>query len=189
MDETLIHAEILPKKQKAIDDADFTIELANQNENGEVEDYCVYVKMRPYLDECLEYLSQYYEIVVFTAGEENYANSILDVLDPDNLISHRLYRQHCICVDGRYYVKDLRIIQDRELQNIVIVDNSIISFAYNLDNGVPCAPFYRWTKNDEEFLFLNSYLMDLFHKEDVTELNRDKFKLAAIQRGDVLAPT
>jgi len=136
--------------------------------------------MRPYLDECLEYLSQYYELVVFTAGEQTYADSILDVLDTDNLISHRLYRQHCICIDNRYYVKELSIIQDRDLENIVIVDNSIISFAFNMDNGVPCAAFYRWTKNDEEFLYLNSYLMELFHKTDVRDLNREKFKLQAI---------
>lgn len=57
MDETLIHAEIVSKKAKAIEDADFTIELQGPNEKGEVEDYCVYVKMRPFLDECLEYLS------------------------------------------------------------------------------------------------------------------------------------
>jgi len=133
--------------------------------------------MWPYLDECLEYLSQYYEIVVFTAGEQNYADSILDILDTDHLISQWLYRQHCICVDDWYYVKDLRIIKDWALDKIVIVDNSIISFAYNMDNGVPCAAFYRWTKNDEEFLYLNSYLMELFHSDNVTTLNKEKFKL------------
>jgi TFIIF-interacting CTD phosphatase-like protein len=51
------------------------------------------------------------------------------VLDPDKLISQRLFRQHCVCVNDRYYVKDLWIIQDRDLKSVVIVDNSIISFA------------------------------------------------------------
>lgn len=118
--------------------------------------------------------------MVFTAGEQSYADAILDVLDPDKLISQRLYRQHCICVDGWYYVKDLRIITDWHLKDVVIVDNSIISFAYNIDNGVPIAAFYWWTKNDEELMYLNSYLMDLFHLEDITSMNIDKFKLRAI---------
>jgi TFIIF-interacting CTD phosphatase-like protein len=39
------------------------------------------------------------------------------------------------------YVKDLRIIADRDLKDIIIVDNSIISFAFNLSNGVPISAF------------------------------------------------
>jgi TFIIF-interacting CTD phosphatase-like protein len=30
------------------------------------------------------------------------------------------------------YVKDLRVIGDRDLKEIIIVDNSIVSFAFNL---------------------------------------------------------
>lgn len=86
-------------------------------------------------------------------------------------------------------MKDLRIIEDRDLKDIVIVDNSIISFAFQLNNGVPCAAFYSWTQNDEEFLYLNNYLMELFHKEDIRDLNDEKFKLKAIQDGVVIAPT
>jgi len=39
------------------------------------------------------------------------------------------------------YVKDLRIIADREIKDMIIVDNSIISFAFNMENGVPIAAF------------------------------------------------
>ena len=41
------------------------------------------------------------------------------------------------------YVKDLRIIRDRNLSDVILVDNSIISFAFNLDNGVPISAFIR----------------------------------------------
>jgi CTD small phosphatase-like protein 2 len=42
-------------------------------------------------------LSHFYEIVIFTAGVEEYANWVVDQLDPDGtVISHRLYRQHTI---------------------------------------------------------------------------------------------
>lgn len=41
------------------------------------------------------------------------------------------------------YVKDLRIIRDRDIKNIIIVDNSIISFAYQMDNGIPIKAYMR----------------------------------------------
>lgn len=41
------------------------------------------------------------------------------------------------------YVKDLRIIKDRNLKDVVLVDNSTVSFAFNLDNGIPIRAFLR----------------------------------------------
>ena len=100
--------------------------------------------MRPFLDNCLEHLSKFYEIAVFTAGEQTYADAVLDYLDEERqIIKHRLYRQHCVKVADGVYVKDLRIIKDRLLQDIILVDNSIVSFAFNLDNGVPISAFTR----------------------------------------------
>lgn len=167
MDETLIHAEILPKNGRKIEDADFQIELKNLDEQGREQEFNVFVKIRPFYDDCIENLSKYYEIAVFTAGEQEYADAILNILDPDGFITQRLYRQHCVCRNDKYYIKDLRIIEDRKLENIILVDNSIISFAFNLDNGIPCSAFYRWTEEDEEFLYLHAYLDDVFHEDDV----------------------
>lgn len=133
----------------------------------------------------MENLASFYEIVVFTAAEQDYADAILDVLDTENLINHRMYRQHCINIDDKYFVKDLRILEDRDIKDIVLVDNSIISMAFNIDNGIPVAPFYRWTKNDEELLFLHSYLDELYHIEDIRDHNREKFKLQDIQDGKI----
>jgi CTD small phosphatase-like protein 2 len=56
-------------------------------------------------------------------------------------MKHRLYRQHCINPAPGVYVKDLRIIKDRDLKDIAIVDNSIVSFAYQLSNGIPISSF------------------------------------------------
>jgi len=53
------------------------------------------------------------------------------------LFKKRLYRQDCIDVGGEMLVKDLDIFIDREKENMIIVDNSILSFAFDLDNGVP----------------------------------------------------
>ncbi len=95
------------------------------------------MRIRPYLQDCLERLSQLYEIVVFTAGVQDYADKILDQIDPERkIIKKRMYRQDCIQLQ-EFFIKDLDVFIDREKENIVIVDNSILSFAFDLDNGVP----------------------------------------------------
>lgn len=63
------------------------------------------------------------------------------------------------------YVKDLRIIRDRELKNIVIVDNSIISFAYQIENGVPIKAYTR-QENDEELLYMVTFLEEIYGMAD-----------------------
>lgn len=91
----------------------------------------VSIKMRPFLDMALDFLAKFYEIVVFTAGTQDYADAALDFIDPNRqIIKHRLYRQHCVNPCHGVYVKDLRIIADRDIKDIILVDNSIISFAY-----------------------------------------------------------
>lgn len=60
----------------------------------------IHVRLRPYLEDCLEKLSQLYEIVVFTAGVQQYADPILDRIDPEKTIfKRRMYRTECIKVD------------------------------------------------------------------------------------------
>lgn len=43
---------------------------------------------------CLEEAGKYFEVVVFTASVQAYADAILDIIDPDkNLIHHWFYRE------------------------------------------------------------------------------------------------
>ena len=39
------------------------------------------------------------------------------------------------------YVKDLSVISDRNLRDMILVDNSIVCFAFNMSNGVPIKAF------------------------------------------------
>ena len=106
LDETLIHAEIVGPSETR-DDRSFFIMLSGTS--GE-DEHKVYVKQRPYMDSLLEHMAKLYEIAVFTAATQEYADKIIDYIDPQNIVKHRLYRQHCIVRDDRYYVKDLRIV-------------------------------------------------------------------------------
>ena len=60
-------------------------------------------------------------------------------MDPNHVISSRLFRDHCVKSDG-VFVKDLGLL-GRDLSSIVIIDNAAQSFKFQPRNGIECAPF------------------------------------------------
>lgn len=66
---------------------------------------------------------------------------------------------------------------------MVLVDNSVYSFAFQLDNGVPIIPFYtnNTTCADEELKHMIYYMQCLYGVEDVRDLNRDAFELSRLK--------
>ena len=80
---------------------------------------------------------------------------------------------------GSTYIKDLRIIANRDLREVLLVDNSALCFALQLDNGVPILPFY-WNKSDDELLHLLYYLQCVASADDVRVHNREAFQLRAL---------
>ena len=116
-------------------------------------------------------------MIVFTASHQAYADSILDYIDPNNeYFAFRMYRQHCIETEEGFYVKDLRVIRNRSLSDIVLVDNSVYSFGYQVDNGIPILSYYN-DPRDEELLHLAFYIQSLLKCSDVREQNREAFNL------------
>ena len=163
MDETLIHCVDDVEKEES----DVVLEIDFPDE----ETVYAGINIRPYITECLIQASKHFMIIVFTASHQVYADAILDYIDPNHeLFQHRLYRHNCILTPEGYYVKDLRIFKPEQfnLNQIVIVDNSVFSFAFHIDNGVPIMPFYH-DKTDEEMLHLVYYLNCLSGVDDVRE--------------------
>lgn len=79
------------------------------------------------------------------------------------------------------YVKDLRIFSKVfDLKDIIIIDNSVLSFAYQLENGVPIIPFFD-NKKDEELHILTNYLDFIHNCEDFRIINRKRFKLKELK--------
>ena len=151
------------------------------------------INIRPYAIECLKAANEHFQVVVFTASHQAYADVVLDYLDPTGeLIQARLYRDSCIQPEPSWfkpgyedmdqmslYIKDLRIIRNRDLSEMVIVDNAVYSFGFQLDNGVPIIPFYK-NKDDEELHHLIFYLKCLSQIPDMRTQNKQAFQLASL---------
>lgn len=114
--------------------------------------------------------------MVFTASHACYANPVIDYLDPEHkLVSKRLFRDNCRQVSESLYVKDLTVFKNRNLKNMVLIDNAAYSYCLQLDNGIPIVPFYN-NKKDTELRELANFLIQLADEEDVRPVLRDKFK-------------
>ena len=128
------------------------------------------INLRPGLHTFLRQVSKLYEIVIFTASQSYYANEVLNIIDPSNeLISFRLFHDHCFKSPGGHLIKDLRIIKNRHLSNVVLVDNAAYSYAMQTENGVPIIPFFD-DKKDCELIELCSYLTELTKAPDIREM-------------------
>ncbi|KAG5682022.1 hypothetical protein PVAND_011414 [Polypedilum vanderplanki] len=137
LDETLVHSSFKP-----IPNADFIVPVEI---DGTIHQ--VYVLKRPYVDEFLKKMGELYECVLFTASLSKYADPVADLLDQWNVFRARLFRESCVYHGGNY-VKDLNKL-GRDLQKIVIVDNSPASYIFHPENAVPVKSWFDDTTDTE----------------------------------------
>ena len=153
----------------------FSIQLEGMEELG-IEDNLA-IRARPYARELLQRLHTLYDIVVFTAAEEAYARRVVELLDPSHeWIMKVLWRDHCIPLSTGELVKDLRVIADRSLDHVLIIDNNILSFAFQLPNGIPVTS-YDGANDDDELFFLIEYLEKLSLEANPVAINSARIGL------------
>lgn len=126
--------------------------------------------------EFLREVNSVFEVVLFTAAQREYADELLKIIDPTRrLLRYRLYRDSCVFVNG-VYVKDLSIL-GRDLSQVLIIDNSLLSFAYHLDNGILVRSWYD-DQQDTVLMELLRYLKTfILPAGDVRPILRTHFEL------------
>jgi Dullard-like phosphatase family protein len=107
----------------------------------ETQDGTSHFLLRPGAQNFIKEMAKYYEVVIFTAAQKDYADFILDRMDTEGSISHRLYRNNCSYCDN-VYQKDLSKL-DRDLSKTMIVDNNPDNFQLQPENGIYIRSWYN----------------------------------------------
>ena len=122
-------------------------------------------------------MNDYYNVYVFTASTLDYAEPIVEYLNErKRTIQGVLNRKNCMETHNGFYIKDLRIIKNRCLKDIILVDNLIHSFGLQIDNGIPILEYLKG-KEDKELLGLENMLIEMAEMEDVRDYLRSKLDL------------
>lgn len=130
------------------------------------EETKAYVQVRPFADYFLSEMGKYFEIVIFTAAAEDYADLVLKELDKKNNISYRLYRKHTEQKNG-VFLKDLSKL-GRDITKVCIIDNNRENFDLQPENGLHISSFLG-EQNDTELFLLSKDLLMIINddKEDI----------------------
>ena len=156
-------------------DLDETLVHYIEEENGDND----YVKVRLGAENFVNILSEFCEIVIFTASTQYYANIVIDGLDCKDKIDYKLYRQHTDLVDGTN-VKDLSKL-GRELSKVIIIDNIEENYKLQPNNGLNISDF-EGDEDDNELIYLMKDLLNIVNRPgldvrnelDIVRINMQK---------------
>jgi len=157
----------------------FEMQCVSADKDSEGKDKINYVTVfeRPGLQEFLEQISEFADLVLFTAGLEGYARPLVDKIDAENRFFLRLYRPSTVSTECREHVKDLSCLS-KDLCRIVIVDNNPFSFLLQPLNGIPCIPFSAGQPYDDQLLeVLLPLLKHLSRQNDVRPVLYEQFHM------------
>ena len=157
LDETLVHSQFMTFSKPS----DIVIQIEIENEIHDI-----HVMVRPGVKIFLEKMEKLYEIVIFTASVSKYADPLLDIIDKKGYCPFRLFREHCSLINTTF-VKDLKRL-GRDLKNIIIVDNSPISYVLHPENGIPILSWFE-DKSDRELYDIIPVLEFLSNVPDVRD--------------------
>ncbi|KAI3415352.1 CTD nuclear envelope phosphatase 1A [Globodera pallida] len=149
LDETLIHSHhdgLLRPTVKPGTPPDFILRVTIDNQPVRF-----FVHLRPHVEFFLSMISQWFDLVVFTASMEIYGSSVADRLDKGRgILQRRYFRQHCT-QDYNGYTKDLSAVH-ADLSSIFILDNSPAAYRNYTQNAIPIK---SWFSDPSDTCLLN----------------------------------
>ena len=100
----------------------------------------IFVQKRPGVDKFLKEMSQYYEVVIFTASLSKYADPLMNQMDTQGICTMRLFREHCTYLNG-VFTKDMSKI-GRNMKDAMILDNSPSAYMLQPECAMPIISWY-----------------------------------------------
>ncbi|KAH0552991.1 hypothetical protein GP486_006812 [Trichoglossum hirsutum] len=113
------------------------------------------IAKRPGVDYFLRYLSQYYELVIFTSTPSMIAEPVIRKLDPYRIVMWPLFREATRYKDGEY-IKDLSYL-NRDLSKVILLDTDPAHAKYQPENAI-ILPKFAGSPNDKELVSMISFL-------------------------------
>ena len=165
------------KKYSLVLDLDETLIHFKPNPNNESSGK---IMIRPYLYDFLKNIKKYYELIIFTAATQDYADPIINAIEKEEkYFDHRLYRMHTIIIDNDF-VKDLSKL-GRDLNRTIIVDNMKQNYKNQPNNGITIRPF--WGKDVEDTALVD--LLDILKK--IAEQDMDVISGLKYYKEDIIS--
>jgi RNA polymerase II subunit A small phosphatase-like protein len=166
IDETLVYA---------------TEERGDADPDFQIFDYCVY--KRPYLDEFLDRLFDWFDVAVWTSSGSSYAAELVARLftDPDRLQFVWDERRCTVRRDlamARYYtLKDLKKVKRRgySLERVLMVDNTPRKLSRHYGNHLLLAPF-EGDPTDRNLRAVLPYLEWLSQQQNLRSIDKRNWR-------------
>ena len=115
---------------------------------------------RPGVDRFLRDMAQYYEIVLYSPSIDGVAMPVVDSLDKDGYIRHRLYRDATHYYNG-VHVKDLARL-NRNIKRMVVIDDDPSEVQFNPENLIRVKPYEDPTdRTDDTLARITPFLIEL----------------------------
>eukprot|EP00818_Percolomonas_sp_WS_P006436 CAMPEP_0117456298 /NCGR_PEP_ID=MMETSP0759-20121206/11804_1 /TAXON_ID=63605 /ORGANISM="Percolomonas cosmopolitus, Strain WS" /LENGTH=390 /DNA_ID=CAMNT_0005249631 /DNA_START=2131 /DNA_END=3303 /DNA_ORIENTATION=- len=139
------------------------------------------VNIRPYARHFLNELASMkdrFEVVLYTAASQSYAEPIIRHIDSNRVIDHILHRSHCSKLNN-HYVKEL----DRMgRQHFLIVDDNQFSFLLNDEDAIPVKCWVRDEIKDNELISVLNTIQNIYRDENLHNSRRHIRKYLTSQR-------
>jgi Dullard-like phosphatase family protein len=190
-----IEKYLLPKMKKyykysLVLDLDETLICIKRDSNNNIKlnkNNLIALIFRPGLLDFLHKMKQLYELILFSSGTSEYVTPIVKSIEKkEKFFEHILYRQHVTYDDNGNLFKNLNLL-NRNVKNILIVDDTFKNFKYHKLNGICIKPFYGDVYSDKDTLkVLGSILYKIRFDADITgdiriSLNKEKNSISYSQ--------
>lgn len=100
-----------------------------------------FIYYRDYLAEFLNYVDANFEPILYTTGDQQYVDKIMNLIDPNKIFPYRLYNNDCHLFrnnsqNAAEYLKDINLFTNRSIKKKIMIEFSPLNFVMSPDNSM-----------------------------------------------------